>query len=186
MAYWPFIQNSWTINLGGSLGLPLSKVTINKMKLEECSVYLQVVPCLVLRGNGCAIWYRGKTFPPCLWLLLSKQTRWDPMVLLHTMILSSFSLFHDLFPCLSLFYGHLLYQCSCSLFHCSIFYCLLFLVPLVLCFIVHCSIVHCLLFHCSYHCSLFYCSYYCSLVPLSIVHCSSYHCSLYVYIARYL
>jgi len=41
--------------LGGSLGLPLSKVTINKMKLEECSVYLQVVPCLVLRGNGHAI-----------------------------------------------------------------------------------------------------------------------------------
>jgi len=32
---------------GGSLGLPLSKVTINKTKLEECSVYLQVVPCLV-------------------------------------------------------------------------------------------------------------------------------------------
>jgi len=107
--------------------------------------------------------------------------------MLHTMILSSFSLFHDLFPCLSLFYGHLLYQCSCSLFHC------------ILLSIVPCSIVHIPLFFVSLsivplsivHCSLFYCSYHCSLVPLfpcslSIVHCSSYHCSLHVYIARYL
>ena len=121
-------------------------------------------------------------------------------LLSHTMILSSFSLFHDLFPCLSLFYGHLLYQCSCSLFHCSLFYCPLFLVPLSM---FHCSLFHCPLFHCSlsivplsivhcsYHCSLFYCSYHCSFVPLFLVHCplfhcSSYHCSLHVYIARYL
>jgi len=102
------------------------------------------------------------------------------LYLSHTMILSSFSLFHDLFPCLSLFYGHLLYQYSCSLFHCPCFIVLCFI---VLCFIVHCSIVHCSivplfhcsivpLFHCSIvHCPLFHCSYHCSLVPcpLSIV-----------------